>query len=322
MSVIPRFITHNASLKLLAFVGAVFLWAIVPGSTEGGEVLSDVPVRVQVADMDWVQAGPPEPARVQVRLAGPTREIIRLAREGTTIRIPVDRVTSADTLVALRRDWVVLAGSPGVVVEEVVPAAVQLRFEEARSSAVPFELTRVGRLPGDLALAADPAVNPTVARVRGPARLVDELDGMPLEPLELGEIESSGIVELAVDTAGLGGVLVTPMRVSVGIRVEPAAERRLSGIPVRVRNGPGFSVLVEPDSGAVRVVGAPARLNGSPLGSVGLAVDGRLFDDLAAGASRRVPVAVVNVPYLLTAAPVPDSVTVIRPLGAGEGERP
>lgn len=320
MSVIPRFITHNASLKILAFVGAVFLWAIVPGSTEGGEILSDVPVRVQVADMEWVQAGPPEPAEVQVRLSGPTREIIRLAREGTMIRVPVDRVTSADTLVALRRDWVVLAGSPGVVVEEVLPAAVQLRFEEARSSAVPFDLTTVGRLPGNLALVAPPAVNPTVARVRGPARLVDDLDAMPLEPLELGEVESSGIVELAVDTTGLGGVLVTPLRVSVGVRVERSAERRLGGVAVRVRNDPGFTVLLEPDSVGIRVSGAPARLTGSPLGAMGLAVDGRLFDDLLPGESRRVPVGVVGVPELLTAAPVPDSVTVIRPLGAGEEE--
>ena len=266
MSVLPRFLTHNASLKLLAFVGAVVLWAIVPGSTEGGEILSDVPVRVQVADVDWVQAGLPEPEEVQVRLSGPTREIIRLAREGTTIRVPVDRVTGPDSLVALRRDWVVLAGSPGVVVEEVVPAAVQLRFEEARSSAVPFELNTVGRLGGDLALAALPAVNPTVARVRGPARLVDSLDNLPLAPLDLGEIESSGIVELAVDTSGLGGLLITPLRASVGVRVEPSAERRLSGLTVEVRNDPGFSLLLQPDSGDVRIVGAPSRLTGSPLG--------------------------------------------------------
>ena len=52
MSFVPRVLTHNASLKLLAFVGAVFLWAIVPGSSQGGEVLSDVPVRVQVASHD------------------------------------------------------------------------------------------------------------------------------------------------------------------------------------------------------------------------------------------------------------------------------
>lgn len=318
MSVLPRFLTHNASLKLLALVGAIFLWAIVPGSTEGGQILSDVAVRVQVADPEWVQAGPPDPATVQVRLSGPTREIIRIAREGTTLRVPVERVTGPDTLVTLRRDWVALAGSPGVVVEELVPAAVRIAFEEAGSKAVPLTLTTRGSLPGDVALAAELGVNPVVARVRGPVRLLEELDSIPLLPLDLSEIRTSGIVERAVDTTGLGGLLVSPQRASVGVRVEPAAERRLSGLPVEVVNDPGFTVLFRPDSADVRLVGAPARLTGSGLGGIRVAVDGRLVSGLEPGESRRVSLAVVGLPDLLTARPVPDSVTVIRPLGSGE----
>ena len=321
MSVVPRIVTHNASLKLLAFVGAVFLWAIVPGEPQGGEVLSDVPVRVQVADLDWVQASTPEPNAVQVRLSGPTREIIRLAREGTSIRVPVDRVTSPDTTVALRRDWVVLAGAPGVVVDEVVPGAVRLRFEEARSKSLPLVVTTNGRLPAGLALAAPLGVTPVLARVRGPARVVDPLESISLEPLALGEVRSSGIVELRVDTAGLGSILVTPQRASVGVRVEAATEQRLADIPVEVADGPAYPLLTDPATVDVRITGAPARLSAAPLGLVRAVVDGRLLRGLGPGESRRVPLAVLDVPDLLSATAVPDSVPVIRPLGTEEARR-
>lgn len=319
MSVVPRFVTHNASLKLLAFVGAVFLWAIVPGAPQGGETLTDVPVRVQVADLDWVQATPPEPAQVQVRLSGPTREIIRLAREGTTIRVPVDRVSSPDTLVTLRRDWVVLAGAPGVVVEEVVPGAVQLQLEEATSRALPWSVPTTGQLPAGFALAAQLGVTPPLARVRGPSRLVTSLESISLTPLDLSGIRTSGIFELPVDTSGLGNVLVTPQRASVGVRVEPAVERRISALTIEVADAPAFDVLVEPEASDLRVVGASARLNAAELNRLRLAVDGRLLSGMQPGQSRRVPLGVLEVPELVVATPVLDSVTVIRPLGGREG---
>lgn len=318
MSVFPRIITHNFSLKLLALAGAVVLWAIVPGDPQGGEVISDVPVRIQVADLDWVQQGSAIPASVQVRLSGPTREIIRLARQGTVVRVPVDRVSSPDTVIALRRDWVSLAGAPGVVVEELLPGAVQVSFEEARSAAVQLDLPLYGRLPANLALAAAPAISPSVARVRGPARLVDRLSGIPLEPLDLSTVGESGIIEVAVDTTGLGGLLVSPLSASVGLRVEPAAERRLSRLPVTVLGGTGMTVLFQPDSVDVRVGGAPARLSASPMGGIRPVVDGRLLAGLAPGESRRVPLGVVGLPELVTAIPVPDSVTVVRPVGGSQ----
>lgn len=321
MSFVPQIVTHNASLKVLAFVGAIFLWAIAPRNPQGGEVLSDVPVRVQVADLDWVQASGPEPATVQVRLSGPTREIIRLAREGTSIRVPVDRVTSPDTTVALRRDWVVLAGAPGVVVDEVVPGAVNLRFEEARSKSLPLVVPTTGRLPAGLALAAPLGVTPVLARVRGPARLVDPLESLALRPLAFSEVRASGIVELEVDTVGLGNVLVTPQRASVGVRVEPAVEERLQDLPVEVADGPSYLLLTEPRTADVRFTGAAGRLAASDLGSVRVVVDGRLLEGLGPGDARRVPLAVLDVPELVSATPFPDSVTVIRPLGTQETPR-
>lgn len=317
MKLVPRIITHNASLKLLAFVGAVVLWAVVPGEPQGGEVLSDVPVRVQVADLAWVPAAAPEPAVVQVRISGPTREIIRLAREGTSVRVPLDRITSTDTVITLRRDWVVLAGAPGVVVEEVAPGAVRLQFEEALSKAVPLVVPTTGQLPPGLALAAPLGVTPVLARVRGPSRLVEPLEAVSVEPLDLGGIRASGILEIAVDTAGLGGLLVTPGTASVGVRVEAAAAQLLTGLPVELMSDPGYPLIMDPSTADVRVSGAPGRLAASPLGRLRVVVDAGLALGLAPGESLRLPVRVLDVPSLLSATPVPDSVTLVRRLVSG-----
>ena len=315
MSFVPRFVTHNASLKLLAFVGAVFLWAIVPGAPQGGEVLADVPVRVQVADLDWVLTGEPEPSRVQVRVSGPTREIIRLAREGTVVRVPLEAVASSDTVVTLRRDWVAVQGAPRVVVEEVVPGAVRVRLEPARSESLPLVPALTGELPVGLALAAPPGVSPAVARVRGPARLLDEVTSIPLRPVDLSQIRGSGLVEVAVDTTGLGGLLVDPLRASVGIRVDPKAERRLTDLSIGVVNDPGYDLVLEPAMSDVAVVGAQGRLDAAPLEQVGLVVDGRLLAGMAPGESRTVPVGVMDVPPLLSARAAVDSVLAFRPMG-------
>lgn len=318
---VPGFVTHNASLKLLALVGAIFLWAIVPGTPDGTETLSNIPVRVQVGDPDWLVAGAPEPSGVTIRVSGPTREIIRLAREGTSIRVPLDEVGSADTVVGLRRDWVVLAGSPGVVVEEIVPGSVRMRFEQAASEAFPILVRTRGSLPDDLALAFPLGTTPGVVRVSGPARIVNDLDAVPTLPVDLSSVEGSGRIEVPLDTAGLGDALITPQAVSVGIRVTGVAERRLLGRGVEVEGSPDFEPILDPPEIDVLMRGAPGRLDAAGFGSVRVVVDARLLSGMTSGESRRVPVAVLGVPDLLRAVPVTDSVQVVRPLGGRDPVR-
>ncbi|HSM04780.1 MAG TPA: CdaR family protein [Longimicrobiales bacterium] len=312
---VVRFVTHNASLKLLALLGAIFLWAIVPGTPDGTETLSSISVRVQVGDTDWLVAGEPEPGQVTIRVSGPTREIIRLAREGTSIRVPLDEVTSADTVIGLRRDWVVLSGSPGVVVEEIVPTSVRVRLEQAAEEAFPILVRTRGNLPEDLALAFPLGTTPGVVRVSGPERIVGELDAIPTLPVDLSSVSASGRVEVALDTTGLGDALITPQTVSVGIRVTPVAERRLLGRGVEVEGSPGFEPILEPAEVDVLLRGAPGRLDAAGYEAIRVVVDARLMTGMGAGEARTVPVAVLGVPELIRAVPLTDSIQVARPLG-------
>ena len=119
---------QNWRLKALALGMAVFLWALVQTEPRSEETFSSVPVRVEIADTSWTLAALPSPSSVELRLDGPAREIIRLAREGATVRIPIPRVGSSDTLITLRREWVDLGQRPGLVVESVSPTAGRVAF--------------------------------------------------------------------------------------------------------------------------------------------------------------------------------------------------
>jgi YbbR domain-containing protein len=321
-------LSHNWTLKLAAFGLAVFLWAVVRAEPAEREILSSVPVRVQVGDLGWTLAGDPEPREVQVRFAGPARQILELNRESASVRIPVVAVTSADTVVTLRRDWVLLEGGSGLVVQDILPGSVRLRFEESRQVTLPLSIRTRGRLPRGIALAAPIGVSPAVVRLRGPARVLESLDSVPLTSLDLASVSSSGMVELPVDTAGLDGVTLTPASAQLGIRIEAAAERLLPAVSVEVEGPASAALEVEPGSLSLTLRGARGRLDSAPLDSIRIEVPADQVQDVVPGESRRVPVRVRGVPALLDAELAVDSVTVRRPRateaadagGPGSGE--
>ena len=106
---------------------------------------------------------------------GTARDIIRLAREGMSIRVPVESVGSRDTVISLRREWVDLGESTGLIVESMVPSAIRVSLEAgAQTRMIPVATRFVGRVHDQLALAAPIEVNPRVMRVPGSARFCHE----------------------------------------------------------------------------------------------------------------------------------------------------
>lgn len=308
----PRSLVHNWRLKLSALGLSVLLWGLVQSEPREAQTVGSVPVVVDVADTSWAAAGPTQPGDVELRLSGPTGEIIRLSRAGTVLRVPIAHVGSRDSLVTLRRDWVVLGEGSGLNVESVYPSAVRVSFEPAVTRTVPIALRTTGSLPSRLALASPIGLTPQVARLRGPTERVEALDSVVLRVLSLRDIRSSGVVELAMDTVGLSGVRVSPATVTVGIRVEERAERRLSGIEVIAQAGYGRSALtVSPASVEVVLIGARTLLAAVDPQDVHAWVDPDLLRDMEPGEERRVPFRVEGVPPLVTL-DLPDDYVVVR----------
>ena len=324
MALLPRVVVHNWRLKLSALGLSVFLWALVQTEPRNAETFA-VPVVVEVSDSAWAASGVPEPSQVELRLSGPAREIIRLARQGTQIRVPVRSVGSSDTIVTLRRDWVGLGDGTRLTVESLSPSTVQIAFEPAVTRAVPLAIRTTGQLPSHLALATSVGVNTPVARLRGPASRVEGLDSVRLRPLDLSKVTGSGVFEVPVDTTGLSGVRITPLSATLGLRVEDEVERVLPGIPVIAQSDGGQAdLVVDPLVVDVTLRGARTLVAAVDPMDLRAWVAPELVRGMARGEERRVPVRLDGVPALVSYSIAQDFVTVRRgpDLQDAQGFRP
>jgi YbbR domain-containing protein len=321
MARVPTSLVRNWQVKLSALGLSIFLWALVQTEPLSQETFSSVPVVIDVDDTAWTAVGAPTPSTVELRLGGPAREIIRLAREGTRVRVPISVVGSRDTIVALQRDWVQLGQRAGVTVESVSPATVRVSFEPAMTRSVPVAMRVQGQLPNDLALSSPLEVSPATVELRGPQSRLVGLDSVPLVPLDLGRVRDSDIVTLAVDTTGLAGAAVMPREVMVGVRVEPVLERDLPRDVLATEREPGVSLTVEPASIRVRLSGARTLLIAMDPSLVRVSVPAASLLGLEPGEERLVRLRIDGVPALVTATPSTEVVTVGR-ADPSQGARP
>ncbi len=313
MATTNQALTHNWRLKLAALGLSVFLWALVQTEPSNQETFASVPVLVQVADTGWTTSGAPNPSTVEVRLGGPAREIIRLAREGTSIRIPVGMVGSQDTVIALRREWVELGQRSGLSVESLSPSTIRVSFEEAQTRLVPIAPRLVGRVRDHLALAAPIEFSPQIVRVRGPRSRVEGLDSLRLAAFDLSDVSRSGAFTIGIDTTGLLGASVVPTTATVGVQVEDMVERVLDGITVQAVSDPGEAeVVADPATIQVRLAGARTLVMSVDPERLRAWVPPEYLQGMAPGEERVVNVRIEGVPGLVTAIPGNDRITVRR----------
>jgi hypothetical protein len=304
---------HNWHLKLTALGLAILLWALVQTEPVSEETLAAVPVTIEVLDSAWTIARAPSPATVTLTLGGPAREIIRLAREGPILRVPVSAVGARDSVIALQTDWVDVGQRSGVTVESVSPRTITVTFEPAVARNLRLWAPLRGRLPADLALSSPLAFSPTAVEVRGAESRMRGRDSIPLVPLDLEAIRESGALMLGVDTTGLGGASIHPASVLVGVRVEPLVVRLLEGVEVSadVPSGEPRAVAT-PATMQLRLEGASTLVTSLDLTMVSVVVAPDALRNLAPGEVRRVPVRVEGLPPLIQAYPESDAVTVRR----------
>jgi hypothetical protein len=321
MAGVPRLVTDNWQLKLAALGLSIFLWSLVQTEPLSQETFSAVPVTVELADTAWSLTGSPSPATVELRLGGPAREIIRLAREGTAVRIPVATVGSRDTTITVQREWVQLGARAGVTVESMSPPVIALRFEPAATRDVPLALRTTGALTPSLALSSPLGLSPQTVSIRGPEGRLLRLDSVALVPFDLTQVRESGVFRLAVDTAGLGGVAVDPPEAVLGVRVEPLEERVLAAVPIRADGGrDGPEIVVDPPSVELRLSGARTLVTAMDLSLLRVAVAPESLRGLEPGEVRRVRLEIEGLPPLITADASTETVSIRS--AVPESERP
>lgn len=222
-------ITNNWALKLSALVLALIFWSLVRAESLARRPIPGVPVEVEIRDVDWRLARPPQPESVEVTVSGPWRQLLQLRGENTRIVVPVEDVTDTTELRVLSRAWVRLDDDGGRIrVEDVSPSTISLRYEPLETRSVPVSPTTTGVLPPGFVLEPPLRASPSSVQVRGPVAVVTALDSLALVPIDLSEIRGVTSVPTTVDTARLRGLAVSPLDVTVLVRVAPVTTDSLT----------------------------------------------------------------------------------------------
>jgi YbbR domain-containing protein len=217
---ILRSFTKNWGLKLAALSLAVLLWMAVRAGTPRATTFRNIPVQVDLRDADWRLAEPPQPATVQVTVLGPTGELLTLASQPPRIVLLVDRVTDTVETQVLPLQWVHLPREIRQArVLSLRPDTIRLSYKRLFTRSFPVRVRTVGELPDGYELATAPTTSPARVQVRGPVRILDPLDAVPLEPVDISGLRSTTNIPAAIDTTGLGPARASPQEVNVVFRI-------------------------------------------------------------------------------------------------------
>lgn len=249
-----RWVTRNWQLKLAAFTLAILLWVVVSAEQITTQWISGVPVQVDLRDPDYVLTGRPVPREVEVRFAGPGRELWELALDRPVVVLPIGEVEGGEQVFVLDPRMVRVPNGPDAVrALDVRPSSVRIPVERLAAREVPVRLRLAPGFRDRYVLLDTPTVQPGYIRVTGPASRVSRIDALYTEPLVLDGADTAFSRVLRIDS-------VPRVRLSTGaVRVTGRVDRRVERILPRVPVAPVPGAEATPAQVEVRLQG-PARL--------------------------------------------------------------
>lgn len=202
--------TEHLALKASAVLLAVILWFVVAAREPTEEVVG---VRFAPQIDSGVVLRDPPPA-IRALVLGRPSEILKLSNAPLAIRRPISSDTPDTLVLSLRTSDVEVPDGVEVIVRDVQPRSLTLRFESTVSRELPVRSRLVVRQPmGTPPLAVE--LLPENVTVSGPRRNVTRLHFITTVADSVGLDTIPHLVDL--DTNGLG-VTVKPAQVKALIR--------------------------------------------------------------------------------------------------------
>lgn len=201
--------TENLALKASSLLLALALWFVV-GAREPTEDLATVRFAPQL-DSALVLRDPAPPIRALV--VGRPSEILKLSNTPLVIRRPIPGDVPDTLEVALRASDIDIPEGVEVIVREVQPRSLTLRFETTASRRVPVHSALL--LPAEVTGRARVSLDPDSVTVMGPRRIVRALRAVSTVRDSVGLDPIPTLVD--IDTARLG-VAVRPQQVKALVR--------------------------------------------------------------------------------------------------------
>jgi YbbR domain-containing protein len=243
----------HLGLKLVSVALAVLLWMMVASQRASVERGLRIPLELQNLPENLEMVEPPQES-VDVRVRGTADALGRIAPGDLVAFVDLRSAQAGRRLFHLSPERV--KAPFAVIVTQVTPSSVAIRFEPSATRIVPVIPSVEGEpAPGFIVgkISADPAT----VEIVGPESLLRRVTEAITEPLWVGsartDVQSNVIVGVADDGVRLKSAKTAV--VSVAILSAPA-ERQLAAVPVRTRNlSTGLKVTVTPPAVKVRVRG-------------------------------------------------------------------
>lgn len=202
-------LSDNLPLKASSLLLAIALWFVV-GAREPTEDLATVRFLPQL-DSALVLRDPTPPIRALV--VGRPSEILKLSNTPLVIRRPIPGDVPDTLEIALRPSDIEIPDDVEVIVREVQPRAVTLRFETTTSRRVVVRSALT--IPAEVVGSARVVFEPESVTVMGPRGVVRMLRSVSTVRDSIGLDSIPRLVDL--DTAGLG-VVVRPLQIKALVR--------------------------------------------------------------------------------------------------------
>ncbi|MBM3735821.1 MAG: YbbR-like domain-containing protein [Acidobacteria bacterium] len=189
-----RLFTHNLPTKLASLALATLFWVLVVGEQEvNTSVAAPIQLRNLPKDLE-MSSDLQENVHLEIRGSSSRLTPGNLAATVVTLDLssvsrPGDRTFPIDS-----RSAVLPAG---VTLIRAVPSLVRLHFERRMSKEVPVKVKFSGSLPAGVEL-GQVSVEPASIRLLGPESRVSDETAVETDPVELGDLNEGGAVQVQV----------------------------------------------------------------------------------------------------------------------------
>jgi YbbR domain-containing protein len=248
----------HAGLKVMSVALAVLLWMLVSSQRAPVERGLRIPLELQNLPENLEMVEPPQES-VDVRVRGTADALSRIAPGDLVATIDLSAAQPGRRLFHLSTERV--KAPFAVVVTQVTPAAVAIRFEPSATRIVPVVPSVEGDPPAGYIVGKVTADPPTVEIV-GPESILRHVTEAITEPLFVGSARSDVRSSVIVGVADEGVRVKNAKTAVVSVEIVSAPEeRQFSSVPVRTRNlARGLTAGVSPSTVRVRVRGTKEML--------------------------------------------------------------
>lgn len=253
--ILREIVTRDAWMKIVALVGAAFVWYATNVLERDAERVVEIPLLADQVPTDVVVTKWPE-AQVLATLRGPRPLLDGIDESRTRLVVPLAALEAGETLIDLKTGRFEPELPRRLDVVRLQPGRVAIAADPMRARRIAVGVETVGDPPEGFRVVRT-TVEPARVAVSGPARQVDDLDEARTVAIDLHDATEPFTRRVLLRWAG-DFVTFEPEHVTVRVEVEEVlVTKEFSNVAVRLVAPPGAKL--EPPTVALTLRG-PQRL--------------------------------------------------------------